>query len=281
MSQIRRKQHDRHHRNPGKTRAQDLAVYARRCHRQRSGQAAQATKLPVISQIGKAATFVDPVKGALAVAKSPASAAKLAPYAQAFQTGKSSESFFDAFRTAYSGTAEERNAFLQNIKNPDIKQTLQKYNDAIQQIKNERNQNYVEGFRNATTGQLPEIPLNDIYSDLLNVADRAYTTDPATGVSRPRRSDAANAYKDIFDEIEFIRNQPAGSLFKDIRGLDHLKKTIGDIRDKYRKDPVANGIATHMYNSVLDSIKNFDPVNGAKYIETMRSEEHTSELQSH
>jgi hypothetical protein len=71
--------------------------------------------------------------------------------------------------------------------------------------------------------------------------------------------EAQNVVDEIQKAIDFFKNQPRGSNAHTLEGFDALKRYIGEVQQGARQNPVAYGVATDMYNSVLNTVKTAHP----------------------
>ena len=83
-----------------------------------------------------------------------------------------------------------------------------------------------------------------------------------TGAAGPQFTmyrEAQNVVDEIQKAIDFFKNQPRGSNAHTLEGFDALKRYIGEVQQGARQNPVAYGVATDMYNSVLNTVKTAHP----------------------
>lgn len=221
----------------------------------------------VAKAASKVGSYVDPVQLALKVAKSPIIGGKIAgkqipglakavPVAQSLSTGKSIDALTKAAQVETTGNPALKQVFqahLNGTASPtDIVDTAQ---SALDKMSKKRGADYVQKKAEITGGNLPPISWGPVDSALTDARAGVRITDPQTGVSRVINKGADQALDDIQKEVDFYKAQAPNSVFGNLTGFDALKRSIGDIRNSYKTDPVAYQKATQMYNSALDAIK--------------------------
>lgn len=227
-----------------------------------TGAAADAAGLArTAGLLGKVGSAVDPVANALRVASLPVKAvSKVAPAVQQMFSGASARSLALAAKVGADANPAAEAAFRAHLTgqaNPtDIVDTAQR---GLASLAADRSANYVAGRDAITNGPLPSIPWQPVQDALQSAQASTRITDPATGVSAVVNQGANEALGKIQQQIDFYSQQPTNSIFSNLNGFDALKRSIGDIRNSYKSDPVAYQKATQMYNAVGDAIKQAHP----------------------
>ena len=227
-----------------------------------AGGAGLAGKAAGLSKAAKVAntvsTFTDPVQLALKTAALPIKgAAFVTPYAQAFTSGAS----VDALREAARAGANPKmsNVFRSHLtdasKHPELVDALEQ---AIKTKSDQRSATYIADQQNIFSGNLPRLDFSPLDSSLRNSINSI--TNKVTG--KPIYKDAAQALQEMQAAINDSRFSGAST----IEHFDDLKKEIGEIRNKYSKDPQAVRVTTDMYNAVIKSISDKHP----EYAQMMR-----------
>lgn len=221
----------------------------------------------IASTASKVGSYMDPVQLALKVAKATTVGAKVAgknipgiasiiPVAQSLSTGKSIDALTKAAQVETSGNPVLQHAFQSHLNgSAPPTEIVDAAQGALDQIAKKRGADYVQNMTKITGGNLPPISWAPVNSALSDARSAVRITDPTTGVSSVINEGADNALDDIQKKIDFYQAQPTGSVFGNLTGFDALKRSIGDIRNTYKNDPVAYQKATQMYNSVLGAIK--------------------------
>lgn len=184
-----------------------------------------------------------PAEGLNAVAKyplAPAAGVSKASLDMAQKAGSSTDpALRDAFQSHLNGSASPT----------EILDTAQR---AFKKAKAEKSAEYV--------GQKAAISANQVTPSFNNI-DQAVTqarsiTQPG-GINHPSVFPKANqALDETQAAVDQFRNTPS---LHNLEGFDTLKQAIGNIRDRYGSDDVANRVMGGVYTSARDAIGNVNP----------------------
>lgn len=225
----------------------------------------------VASIASKVGEFTDPIQLATKIAKLPIKgvvASKAIPAVQSFFSGAPIKALTTAAHAGSTDNPALRAAFESHLNgtanSTDIVDTAQ---SALDKLSKDRGAKYVADKAALTSGELPPIGWQPINDALKDAHAGVRITDPASGASDIVNEGAADALDKIQKKVDFYQSQPSGSVFGNLTGFDALKRSIGDIRNGYKNDPVAYQKATQMYNAVLDTIGREHP----EYADAMKS----------
>lgn len=216
------------------------------------------------SALGKVSAATDPISLAVKAAKAPVSLVrKAAPYIQSVPSGSSVNALKTAQEAGRTSNPLLKKAFESHLKGADATEIVEKAQSALRQLSAQRGAQYVDDIAKLKGGQLPQLPWNSVDNAMkANLQKISFQVRGPTGVAGPQFTMYRQA-QEVADEIQkavdFFKNQPLGSNAHTLEGFDALKRYIGEVGDAARQNPVAHGIATDMYNSVLNSIKNAHP----------------------
>jgi len=229
-----------------------------------TGGGGAAAKMPgLIGKAGKAVAtvgqYADPIQDALKIAAWPVKkVAGVTPKVQEFSSGASAKALATAAEAGATSDPKLRNAFLAHMKgDAEPSAIVDMAHDALGKISAKRGENYVAEKAALTAGALPALKWKPV-TDALAQAN-AEIRHTSQGYSTVVNKGAEKALDQIGDEVATFMNAPAGSSFHTLEGFDALKRSIGDVRTHYVRDPVAYQKATMMYNAVLDAIKSEHP----------------------
>lgn len=245
------------------------------------GAAAKGTGL--LGRAGRiaesAGRLIDPVEGAIQLAKVPARALTgarvgsrsipgIATAAQSVGSGASVQSLQHAAMAGATRDPVLREAFIRQVRGQGKpEEIVDAMKAALRQKADERSARYVQDRAHAVANAKP-ISYQPVFQAInrakndITIRDRGHVQ-----VINPKAMQALDEIEDIAREFS---SAPQGSVFHSLEGFDALKRRIGDVQEKYSSMTDANRTAynkaTEMYNAVLGAISKDHP----EYADWMR-----------
>jgi hypothetical protein len=216
------------------------------------------------SALSKVSAATDPVQAALKIAKLPGAAiGKATPYVQAVTSGSSVNALKTAQQAGRTSNPVLRKAFEAHLKGADPMEIVEKSQSALKKLSDARGSEYVANISKAKAAGLPQLPWSSVDNAMkANLKKINFQVTGPTGGAGPQFTmyrEAQNVVDEIQKAIDFFKNQPRGSNAHTLEGFDALKRYIGEVQQGARQNPVAYGVATDMYNSVLNTVKTAHP----------------------
>jgi hypothetical protein len=226
-----------------------------------AGVAAKGAGLSKTAQaLSKVSAATDPIQLATKIAKLPGAAiAKATPYTSSITSGSSVNALKVAQQAGRTTDKTLKAAFDAHMKGADAMEIVEKSQSAIKKLADARGAQYVADMAATKAGGLPQLPWTSVDNAMnANLAKTTFQVKGPAGMAGPQFTmyqQAKEVADNIQQAIDFFKNQPIGTNAHTLEGFDALKRYIGEVADASRQNPVAYGIATDMYNSVLNTVK--------------------------
>ena len=230
-----------------------------------AGAAAKGAGLQkTAAALNKISSATDPIQAAVKIATSPGKlVAKATPYISSVTTGSSVNALKTAQEAGRTSNPVLKRAFEAHLKGADPMEIVEKSQSALKKLADERGADYVANIAKAKAGGLPQLPWASVDNAMKNnLAKVSFQVKGPTGAMGPQFTmykQAQEVAEEIQKAIDFFKNQPRGTNAHTLEGFDALKRFIGEIQSGARQNPVAYGVATDMYNSVLNTVKSAHP----------------------